>query len=60
MRLLKAFSSGYFSLPMKIMCSRKCANPYLLAGSLKLPAFIAIETEAIFPPASFLAFEFKS
>ena len=44
------FSSGYLLLPMNIMCSRKCASPYLCMGSFKHPQLTARETEARLPP----------
>ena len=47
MKLLKAFSSGYFELPMKIICSKKWASPYLCLGSLYDPALTASAIETL-------------
>lgn len=42
----KSFSAGYFSLPMKTICSKKCAKPGMSSGSLKLPAPMQSATAA--------------
>lgn len=35
--VLQFNTSGYFSDPIKTICSRKCAKPGISDGSLKLP-----------------------
>ena len=37
--LLFSFSSGYFSVPMKSMCSKKCAMPYGAPGCNKISVY---------------------